>query len=388
MRAALLVLLAGACTDPGLAPGEVGIARAFGEVRGAAPLDLFPPILDRAGNVYVLWGPRDHAEVQVFVGRPDGGWKAGCHETEGAGGVHGWIGQAGERAWYWAGGALVEVSGATGACRSVLDRDPTTGAEVSFRAVLPRVDESPSKTTLTAIVSGPDPDELFLAVVDLDTRAWQTIAPLAAPAGQAIAAVGADARQGVVLFSGGTALWIDADGAVARTQELGSWSAGEVVGRLALGDDGTAAGVLDTGEVLAFGPWGDVTGEVPGLETAGIHQVHGALYAVGVAGGRPHAARLLGEGQVGTPKPWTVSEALGVTLRARLSVLDDRADTRSWLDWAQPAPAIGEWLLVSPHAPHLDDGGHGGWLVAGPAYLVAGEPRTLVAYVPVGVGYP
>jgi hypothetical protein len=387
MRAALLLLAACACTDPGLAPGEVGLARAFGEVRGAAPLDLFPPVLDRAGNVYVLYGPRDLPEVQVFVGNPDGGWKAGCRETEGGGGVHGWVGQAANRAWYWAGGALVEVSGETGACRSVLDRDPTTGAELSFLAVLPRVDESPSRTSLTAIVTGPDPRKPFLGVVDLDTRAWLAIAPLEIPeiAGQAVAGVGADGRQGVVLFAGGTAVWLDAAGQVARTQVVAG--AGPLRGPLAIGDDGTAAGALETGGVLAFGAWGDVGGQVTGLSAVGVHRVRGALYAVGVTDGRPHAARLRGEGRFDAPRPWGVSEALGGALRGRLEVLDDRAETRHWLDWETPAPAIGEWPLVSAHAPHLDDGGHGGWLVAGPAYLVSGQPRTLVAYVPVGVGY-
>jgi hypothetical protein len=386
VRIALACLALAGCTDAALAPGEIGIARAFGEVRGAPPLDLVPPILDRQGHVYVLYGPRDTPALQVFVGGPDGGWRGGCELTEGSGGVHGWIGHADDRAWYWAGDALVEVDGATGACRQVLDRDPQTHAELSFRAVVPRVDESPSRLTLTAIVSGPDSESLYAVVVDLDTHAYEVLVPLEVPRTDVLG-TGSAADEGVVVLGGGHTLWISRDGEVRAGARLGSWTEARAVAPLAVGDDGTVAGVLSDGRTVAFGAWGDVAGRIEGMETIGVHRVKGGLYAVGTAAGKPVAARLT-QGTTEAPRAFAVSEKLGATLRGRLDVLDDRQATRSWLDWTEPRPALGDWPLVSAFPPHVDDGGHGGWLVAGPAYRVSGEPFTLVAYVPIGVGYP
>ena len=204
MRLAVLLLAAAACTDPGLAPGQVGLARAFGEVRGAPPLDLLPPVLDRAGNVYVLYAPADSPEVRVHVGLPDGGWKSGCVLSEGGAGVRAWVGQGEDRAWYWAGDALVEVRGTTGSCHAVLDRDPTSGTDLAFIAVIPRVDERPSRTTVTALITSAGEAQPYLAVIDLGTGSYARVGPHGVPAaaGAAVVGVGAGRDEGVVVFAG------------------------------------------------------------------------------------------------------------------------------------------------------------------------------------------
>ena len=77
-----LVCALGGCVDY-LDPGEHGVMRYFGEVRGDAPLALLPPIADRDGNVYVLYGARDLSTALVFVGHAGGGWTSGCTAHKG-----------------------------------------------------------------------------------------------------------------------------------------------------------------------------------------------------------------------------------------------------------------------------------------------------------------
>ena len=163
--AALLAL--GCSNSP--APGEWRALRYFAEVPGLAPLRLVPPIADRSGNLYVLHGDATRFEVLAFVGFASGGWSEGCHLQKGSSrGVHGWVGHGETRAWYWAGDALVEMSGAHGGCRLVLDRDPTSQADLRFAGIFPWIEDSPSVTRARALVYSVGDAVPFHVVVDLD----------------------------------------------------------------------------------------------------------------------------------------------------------------------------------------------------------------------------
>src|SRR5437899_3216851 len=96
-------LVAAGCLEY-LSPGEIGTPRYFGQARGTVPLNLLPPISDRDGNAYVLYGSTTTPEVNVYVGPSEGGWYSGCSLTEGSARfMHGWVGRAQSRAWYWSG---------------------------------------------------------------------------------------------------------------------------------------------------------------------------------------------------------------------------------------------------------------------------------------------
>src|SRR5947209_5564896 len=77
LGAAALAL--GACSSGVLRPGEWGTLRYFGEVQGTAPLRLYPPMTDKNGDAFVLYGAPDRPEALVYVGGKSGGWSHNCH---------------------------------------------------------------------------------------------------------------------------------------------------------------------------------------------------------------------------------------------------------------------------------------------------------------------
>src|SRR5687768_10348002 len=102
--------------------GEYGTFRFAGRARGKPPLNLFPPVTDRSGNIYVAYGGVTlPGETEVFVGRVGGGWTSGCSLTKGDKfGLHGWVGFDEQHQWYWSGDAFVSVSGESADCHRVL----------------------------------------------------------------------------------------------------------------------------------------------------------------------------------------------------------------------------------------------------------------------------
>src|SRR5262249_37211828 len=77
-----VLALTAACTSPPT-PGEFGPFRFAGRARGRAPLNLLPPVSDRSGNIYILYGGINVPETEVFVGRTGGGWTSGCKLSKG-----------------------------------------------------------------------------------------------------------------------------------------------------------------------------------------------------------------------------------------------------------------------------------------------------------------
>ena len=179
------------CESGLLQSGEWGTLRYFGELTGVPlskidddsadqiPLSLIPPVSDRDGNVYVLYEDPDGDSV-VYVGNARRGWSPGCqayendlpHTDASVTNIHGFLGTSEDAAWFWAGDALVEVSGTTGQCHQILDTDPLTVTDLRFVAAVPYIHDTPARRTMTAWVQGINDAYLrnppFQVVVDLD----------------------------------------------------------------------------------------------------------------------------------------------------------------------------------------------------------------------------
>ena len=398
-----LALTASGCVDY-LDPGELGVLRYFGEVRGAPPLTLLPPIADRDGNSYVLWGARDRSEVLAFVGHAGGGWTSGCAVHKGDDrGAHGWVGRAQDRAWYWSGDALVEVSGATGSCKAVLDRDPASNADLAFLGVIPHVREAPSRTTLVAMVQSPADPVPFQGVIDLGLGRYSDLVRFepADAAGVTVLGTGADASGeiGVMLVRWQQGADVRVEGrfldgagrtvAVAPVDNVPAMLAEDaVLGSLQVSDRGLVAGLLEGGDLVTFDrDGGGVRSFALDMTPAGVHRAGGALWLVGDAGG-PVVARLDADGVPGSAQRWTASERVEAALAGEVTVLDDRTDPRRYVSWNDPRSAMGAFPFLTAAGPHAYAQDTTAWLVAGPSYQAGGEPRTSVALVPVGISYP
>lgn len=391
-----------ACVDY-LDAGEFGVMRYFGEVRGAAPMRLLPPISDRDGNAYVLYGAPSLAEAAVFVGHPGGSWSAECTLHKGDNrGVHGWVGRSEGRAWYWSGDALVEVTGEDGSCKAILDHDPGTAADVRFLAVIPWVHETPSRRTVVGVVQSPSDPVPYHAVIDLDLGRYTDLEPFQPTTARQVEVLGVGAQRDrgigvyVVKYLDGQsvkvdAVFVDRTGRVTARASLGGaegLTQDAVLGELAVSPRGRVVGLLDTGDLLVFDPGGGGVRSTNGFAAAGVHERGGVLWLVGTADGRPVLARLGDDGSIGAAQTWTASQRAADRLRGQVTVLDDRQDPRVYLRWTDPRSAIGPFPFVSPYAPHDYAQDTSLWLVAGPSFDAGAEPRTSVAMAPLGISYP
>lgn len=402
--AALLLLALAGCVDY-LDPGEHGVMRYFGEVRGAPPLALLPPTSDRDGNVYVLYGARELSSALVFVGHAGGGWTSGCTVHKGdSRGAHFWVGRAQDRAWYWSGDALVEVAGATGSCKAVLDKDPASNADLLFLGVVPFVKEAPSRTTLVALFQSPADLRPYHGVIDLGLGRYSDLRrfePRDAE-GVTVLGTGADAAGEVGLMlvryslDGQTVLegrFLDDRG---RTTSVAPVSGGDpllgqdaVLGQLQISDDGLVAGLLADGSLVSFNRTsGQVASYSLAMTPVGVHSDGaGSLWLVGEDGG-PVLAPLGEIGQPGSPVAWSASEEAAAAIDGDVRVLDDRIDPRRYTTWSDPTSAMGAAPFLTAAPPLVYARDTTAWLFAGPGYSVGGEPRTSVALAPVGISYP
>jgi hypothetical protein len=399
----LIAALSG-CIDY-LDPGEVGAVRYFGEVRSTAgmPLPVLPPISDRDGNAYVLSGARDLRQVTAFTGQAGGGWSSGCslHKADDRG-AHGWIGGARDRAWYWSGDALVEVSGETGSCNYVLDRDPASAANLAFLGVVPSVRDAPSRVTVVALIQSPNDALPYWVVVDLGLQRYTQLRRFEPGNASNVVVLGTgaldDAGRGVMLVKydlGGVpvveARYLDADATetgVAKVGGLEMAAEDEVLGFLAATEDTTAAGVLADGRLVVFNRQGGSARGVSGLTPAGVHVKDGALWMVGTNGSGPAIAGVAPDGGVGGIVGWSTSSRAAGALAGGLQVVDDRAAPRRYTTWSNSSSAIGPFPFLSAATPHAYASGTTLWVIAGTAYDVGGELRTQIALAPIGLAYP
>jgi hypothetical protein len=389
-----------------LEPGEHGTPRYFGEIKGEAPLNLFPPIADREGNVYVLFGSADSGlELTAYVGQTNGSWTALCQIHKGVDrGVHGWVGRTATRAWYWSGDALVEMSGPTGSCSPVLDQDPTTAANLRFRGISPHVRETPSRTTLVALVQSAVDRVPFFAVVDLNLARFAQLRSFEPAAATEVEVVGtgADPDSGtsfmVVRYLLAEQVIVEAIFLDREARELARVSIAnadevredDIQGFLQSRGGDLVAGLLADGRTIAFDRSRGEIRAVDSFVPVGVHRWDNELWLAGVGGGRPVVASIGGDGSIGAPLVWGASETAAQSLAPGIQVLDERNDPRVLLSWSQARSAIGQFPFLSPHSPHRYAIDTTAWLIAGPAFNIGGggEIRTSVALAPVGIDYP
>lgn len=383
-------------------PGEYGLFRYVGNVRGEAPLNLLPPISDRDGNAYVLYGNLDLLEVELFVGGSSGGWRGGCTVTFGNDfGVHGFVGRSQGQAWYWSGDALVGVFGGGGECYRVLEFDPTSGTRLAFRAVVPWVRETPSRLTTLAYLQSPTDALPYVAVIDLDRNIYTNIErfdPKSA-ANVEILGVGGNRSDGegvvVVRYQLGEATrtearFYDFDGNEIESVDLSGLDAigpYGYVGFIQSDDQGLYAGLDNIGNVTLFDKSGGSIEGVGGMIPAGIHSWEGRLYVVGSDNGVPKIAPIDTAGNIGSTRKWNAAVAAQDNLGGEIDVVDDRSLPSRDVTWNDPRSAMGPNIFVHSHPlDHYADGTTT-WLFAGPSFDAGGEPRTAIAYVPVGIRY-
>ncbi len=416
--AQLAVLAAGAVAcGPPLAPGEFGIFRYAGNVRGAAPLDLLPPISDRDGNTYLLFGAPARLEVELFIGYRGGMWDGGCSaftprvgvgpKNVPAFGAHGFVGRAQDRAWYWGGDALVGVSGTFGGCTKLLEVDPNSGAKLGFKAVVPYVREQPSKTTLVAWVQSATDPRPFAVLVDLDAEVFRAVNDVGpAPAGNVtVLGTGAnpDDGGGVVVMRyelGATAMtpgtprvearFYDADANETGRVTLGGFddmAEYDIRGFLQPGNGDLWVGLDKNGAIVALNRSQGARKKL-GFNAVGVHRWDKQLFVVGTDGAGPVVASVDDNGGVGAPQRWQSSVDAGNSLNAAVDVLDDRTLPSRHTTWQSPRTATGAYPFLHAHSLHRYGDETTLWMIAGPSFKAGGEDRTAVAVAPAGISYP
>ncbi len=376
--------------------------RLVGAVRGAVPLEIIAPVSDRSGNLYVVAGSKARPDLQVFVGQASGGFVSGCRLTKDDKiGVHGWVGSSQDRSWYWSGRALVGVNGRTGDCRRVIDRDPATGADLSFRAVLPWVSDTPSLTSLVALVDTPSDGTPFTVRVDLNAGIYTAPRPFEPPLAREVVihGVGADpvARIGVALLSykigpelRTEARFIGADGelvATSRVAGAGALAAYSVRGYLAMNAQGIALGVLEDKRIVIVAREGGRVQAAPqGFDPVGAHVWKGGVFLAGTSNNRPTVVRLGNDGTLSAIEPYTASAR--APLSGPLEVTDDRAPPRRSVTFQTPRNAIGPFPFISEHGPDAYAEGTTLLLIAGPTYGEGANVFTQLAIAPYGYTPP
>lgn len=437
MKRALLVTLlaAGGCKSGTLNSGEWGKLRYFGELSGVAPvldtdddlqlpLELIPPVSDRSGNVYVLH-ERSTDDSVVYVGEALGGWSRGCppeenplpHRTTGEAHVHGFLGTSEDMAWFWAGDALVQVSGATGECKQVLDKDPLTLTDLRVVAALPYVHETPARRTLNAWVQGSNDAQSrnppYQVVVDLDLRRYVSYAPFEPAEATCVDVLGvganAEHEEGVVVVAynldGARAVEArkinpegmttdritldlgDTDPFVCDASDAEGAPEPKILGQLQANDAGIYAGLLSNGQLLSFHTGGGSAKDLPNFDVQGMVKQDGALWVTGTADGRPVAGEVIGAGMVSSVIRWKSSERAAANLQGSVEILDERYSPAEPVRWTNPVTAIGSWPFMTPHPLDVYAIETTGWLIAGPSFESI-ETRTAVAFGPVGMTVP
>lgn len=386
--------------------GDVGRPRYMGEIRGEAPLRMLPPIADRFGNVYVLYGDRDLNDNEVYVGHVGGGWSGGCESHRGDDrGVHGWVGRATGRAWYHAGDGLVEVNGDSGKCGQVLESDPASNAALDFLGVLPMVRETPSRTWTVALIAAPEDETAYFAVVDLDRRRYFESKQFEPAAARDIKVLGSGAdntaHTGAMLVSytldGQTVvegLFVNDDADItARMPITGVSEPTEdmVIGQLQLAGSDMAVGLIDGGQLVAFHRTeGGVTRPAgDNMTPIGVHKWQGDLFLVGTGqdGEVPAITEIDANGNAGSGRLWQSSQDAASTLAGSVVVIDDRTEPMQRMTWQSPISAISRFPFLSEHSLDHYANETTIWLIAGPSFNAGGDRMTSVAFAPIGISY-
>ncbi len=400
----LLSALTIGCADTPVEPGEWGTVRYFANVLGEPPLRLIPPLADRAGNTYVLYGAPDWfntlvSRLSVTGDRPTTCDPDPADTDPGVYGLHGWVGRSLDRVWYWTGTALVEV-GSTGSCEYVLRTDPVSNTEVRFVGVAPAVDDTPSRRFATALVQGGTGAYSF-TLVDLDRRL--PFNTEAFPPGQndvevddlRVVATGAleAERQSVFVVAYSKqvqAFFLDRLGQEVARRDVAlpvDTPAYAVLGFLQFDDGGRGAGLLPDGRLFTLSRR-DSAVVTPPFDAQGILRWQGELFVTGTEGGTPVVARLDPNGDLtGTVDFRTVIRAEEALLDGSF-VNDERSRPLRRDRWDIVQSGIGERPLITPWPVDPYTNASVGWLLAGPSFATGIEPVTAVGFAPLGVEVP
>jgi hypothetical protein len=402
MRLLLFLALSG-CVSP-LSEGEWGTFRYFGEIRGEPPMRLLPPRTDRDGNVYVLFGDTEGGEDSVvYTGTAAGDWSSGCTAHRGSEGLRGFVGQSEDRAWYWSGDALVEVDGVTGSCGELLKQDPVSLTELTFEGVIPRVDETPSRRYLAALVQGSVDPLPYHVLIDLDQGTYSDATQFSPNDASDIVVLGTGAFQsapgGAMVLaytqSGDTVfevLFIGRDGSPSDrfVVDLDSDLAieGAIQGFLQSTSGGLWAGLLSDGSLLLFDENSGATKAVGNMDPIGVQAWGGDLFLTGLADGTPAIAPILSNGTLDSAVTWESPIEAQAELDKGIKVRDERHSPTRRSSWNDAQSAISSMPLLSSHPIDVYTLDSTGWLVAGPGYETGVEPYSSVAFAPVGVELP
>jgi len=409
LGAAFAIAWLGGCSD--IPAGEWGNFRYFGQLAGETPMRLIPPLTDRDGNVYVLHG-RDANPTTgeftggtVYVGHHLGGWSAGCYVHKGEDPdevVHGFVGRAQNRAWFWSGIALAAVSGETGSCSQIIAYDQVSQAELDVIGVVPWVEETPSRTTLIALVQSHSDSNPFIVVIDLDQNQYTDYREYDPDGGSDIVVVGTGAsarfKQGYVVMSYAAGsgrysevLILDKYGDSVGTVPLDLGHEVEeysIQGFLQVSDGGLVAGVTDAGQLLVFNEVSGGLQNVDAFTPVGLLLHDGMLWVTGTSSGDPVIARLDDAGNLGSPQTFSTAKAAASALERGVIVVDERSDPSRERQWDDARTAISSHPLLTPHPIDRYTNNSAGWVVAGPGYSGPYEDMTSVAFAPVGVAVP
>jgi hypothetical protein len=313
------------------------------------------------------------------------------------------VGYSETEAWYWSGDALVGVSGETGSCGELLKQDPVSLTELTFEGVIPRVDETPSRRNLTALVQGSIDPLPYHVLIDLDQGTYSEAVQFSPSDARDIAVLGTGASSSgaggamVVSYTQSEALvfevlFIGRDGSPEDrfVVDLDSSLAveGAIQGFLQQSAGGLWGGLLSDDSVLLFDGTSGGTKEVGTMDPVGIQAWDGTLYITGLADGSPVIAEVSGNGVLDSAVSWTSLIDAQAELDAGVRVRDERHSPIRKSSWNDVESAIGSWPLLTAHPLDVYTVDSTGWLVGGPGYETAVEPYTSVAFAPVGVTFP
>jgi len=385
--ASLLVALAG-CVE-GLPAGELGLARRIDVMPGEV-VAVIPPITDLDGDVFVVTGYGDAVTPSpgaIYVGGARGGWTMACGTGSGPdAGARGWLGVDDRRAWLWTRAAIVGVD-ATGACTTILDRDPASGTDVTFEAVAPLVERSISGVRAIAVITTATgtSEQPYLVTIDLERGTFTD--SIALPVGTRV--LGGGGRHDLAAFAladatgGSLALASPAGGLLARVPLTGTPAM--LASELVVGDDDSIAFLA--GDRVWVGDRDGVRDVGPAAEARGVERDDdGALWLTGVGPTGPTIAPIVA-GALGGAEPWTSAASLAAQLATGIAVLDERDGGRTGTRWIAHS-ALGDALFVASRPARPYAVGVRGWLVGDPPVERGGIAYNQIAFVPAGVSFP
>ena len=413
------ILMLTACVDY-LEPGELGTSRFFAEVRGKTPLPITPPISDRDGNVYVLYG-NDGNFLSTFIGHTQGTWTSGCdfHKVKEEP-IIGWVGTAQHRAWYWSGHSLAELSGKTGTCNVVLDKDPLNSANIFFHGVIPWIRETPSQTTVLALMKTGINPSLVHTVIDLDLGRYTNNRKFEPTDAKNISVLGVgahrDTERGFFLtqyeqnnktITAGIAL--DKDGKemyrtfISSMPVLSDDETIKAAGYLLSSDGAAVVGLLKTGHLLFYNHHqgtsciqtaSEIIQHSSGLAPIGIHQWDGRLWLVGLLNNQPAISALNPSieqcsARIETASIWNTSIQARNKLEQGVTVLDQRSAPTEQYRWNPAKTGMGAFPFLHAYSPDKLAIDTTGWIIAGPSFSFDGNnTMTSIAFISIGISYP